>query len=210
VNAFLLDTESGLVLIDTGIPGSSHKIEEALSSIGKKPTDIRHIIMTHCHADHSGSLAEMKNKTGAPAIMHPVDATMLETGNAKRPLMPGPGLFNTILCKLILRGAPSEIKAAKIEHKVLDGETMLCGLKAIHVPGDCEGQLAFLWPQHGGVLIAADTAAHIFGLAFSPMYEDLEEGRRSLSKLAALDFEVACFGHGNPIYKGASKQFKKT
>jgi glyoxylase-like metal-dependent hydrolase (beta-lactamase superfamily II) len=207
VNAFLLETEDGLVLIDTGIPDSGRVIQDALSSIEKKPTDIRHILVTHCHADHSGSLAEMKSLTGAPASMHAVDAELVEAGKSMRPLTPAPGLFNTILCKLILHTAPSEIAVAKIDHKVQDGETLPGGLKAIHVPGHCAGQVAFHLPKHGGVLFAADTAAHVLGLGLSPMYEDLSEGRRSLAKLAALEFEVACFGHGRPILKSASKQF---
>ena len=45
------------------------------------------------------------------------------------------------------------------------------------------------------------------GLALSPIYEDLAEGRRSLAKLAALDFDAACFGHGRPIPSGASRRF---
>src|SRR5207302_1553049 len=72
----------------------------------------------------------------------------------------------------------------------------------------CAGQLAFLWPEHGGVLLAADAAASVFGLSLSPMYEDLDEGRRSLAKLASLDFEVACFGHGRPIAGGAAGRFR--
>src|SRR5262249_59826848 len=100
-----------------------------------------------------------------------------------------------ISCRLVLLRAPTEIERAEIEHEVQDGETLPGGLRAIHVPGHCAGQLAFLWPEHGGVLIAADAVANVFGLTLSPMYEDVDEGRRSLSKLAGLEFEVACFGH---------------
>jgi glyoxylase-like metal-dependent hydrolase (beta-lactamase superfamily II) len=207
VNAYLLDTGDGLALIDTGIPGSAPTIQEALRSIGRSPADIRHILVTHCHSDHSGSLAEMKRLTGAPAAMHPVDAAMVREGKAIRPLKPAPGLLNAIICRFLLPGAPTEIEPAEIEHEVQDGETLAGGLRAIHVPGHCAGQLAFLWPEHGGVLIAADAAANVFGLALSPMYEDVDEGRRSLSKLAGLEFEVACFGHGKPIPSGASRQF---
>ncbi|HMB02744.1 MAG TPA: hypothetical protein VKP69_03270, partial [Isosphaeraceae bacterium] len=53
------------------------------------------------------------------------------------------------------------IDPTEIEHEVGDGEMLANGLRAVHVPGHCAGQLAFLWPQHGGVLIAADAAAHI-------------------------------------------------
>jgi glyoxylase-like metal-dependent hydrolase (beta-lactamase superfamily II) len=205
VNAYLLDTGDGLALIDTGIPGSAPTIQQAVRSIGRDPADIRHILVTHCHSDHSGSLAEMKRLTGAPAAMHPVDAAMVRQGQARRSLRPAPGLLNAIIC--LLPGAPTEIERAEIEHEVRDGETLAGGLRAIHVPGHCAGQLAFLWPEHGGVLIAADAAAHVVGLSLSPMYEDLDEGRRSLSKLAGLEFEVACFGHGKPIKSGASRQF---
>jgi glyoxylase-like metal-dependent hydrolase (beta-lactamase superfamily II) len=209
VNAFLLDTGDGLALIDTGIPGSAPTIREAVRSIGRQPADIRHILVTHCHSDHSGSLAEMKRLTGAPATMHPVDAAMVREGKARRTLQPAPGLFNALVCRFLLPGAPKEIEPAEIEHEARDGETLPVGLRAIHVPGHCAGQLAFLWPEHGGVLIAADAAANVFGLALSPMYEDVAEGRRSLSKLAGQEFEVACFGHGKAIPSGASGRFRQ-
>ncbi len=42
----------------------------------------------------------------------------------------------------------------------------------------------------------------------SILYEDEERGRKSLAKLAQLDFEVACFAHGRPIVGGASARFR--
>jgi glyoxylase-like metal-dependent hydrolase (beta-lactamase superfamily II) len=176
-------------------------------SIGRNPADIRHILVTHCHSDHAGSLAEMKRLTGAPAVMHPVDAAMVREGRSTRPLKPAPGLLNALICRFMVAGVPTEIDRAEIEHEIRDGETVPGGLRAIHVPGHCAGQLAFLWPEHGGVLIAADAAANVLSLSLSPAYEDLDEGRRSLSKLAGLEFEVACFGHGKPIPSGASRRF---
>jgi hypothetical protein len=58
-------------------------------------------------------------------------------------------------------------------------------------------------------MFAADTASNMMGLGYSLGYEDLEEGKRSLAKIAALDFEVACFGHGKVIRQGASAKFKQ-
>ena len=124
VNAYLLDTGDGLALIDTGIPGSAPTIQQAVRSIGRDPADIRHILVTHCHSDHSGSLAEMKRVTKAPAAMHPVDAAMVREGRARRPLKPAPGLLNAIICRFLLPGAPTEIERAEIEHEVQDGETL--------------------------------------------------------------------------------------
>jgi glyoxylase-like metal-dependent hydrolase (beta-lactamase superfamily II) len=85
------------------------------------------------------------------------------------------------------------------------------GIKAVHVPGHCAGQLAFLWPRHDGMLFAADVAAIVAGLlGHSPGHEDLEEGNRSAKKLAGLNFEAACFRHGRAIRRGASARFRKT
>jgi glyoxylase-like metal-dependent hydrolase (beta-lactamase superfamily II) len=209
VNAYLLDTDDGLVLIDTGVAGSAGKILEAIKGIGRNLGDIRSILVTHCHSDHAGSLAELKRMTGAPAAMHAIDAAMLRGGEALRPLKPAPGLLNWIVCRLLLKSAPTKVEPAEIENELQDGETLPSGLRSIHVPGHCAGQLAFLWPRHGGVLIAADAVANVFRLSLSPMYENLEEGLRSLSKLSALDFEVACFGHGKPIQASASARFRE-
>jgi glyoxylase-like metal-dependent hydrolase (beta-lactamase superfamily II) len=208
VNAFLFDTGEGLALIDTGMPGHASRIVAAIRSIGREPSDVRHILVTHCHPDHAGSLAELKRITGAPATMHPADAAMVRAGKAKRPLPPTPGLFNAIIYRLFISSSPTEIEPAEIEHEVHDGAILPGDLRAIHVPGHCAGQLAFLWSDRK-VLIVADAATHAVVLALSPAHEDLEEGKRSLAKLAALDFEVACFGHGKPITAGAGARFRK-
>ncbi len=209
VNAYLFDTGDGLALIDTGIAGSSPKILDAVRAIGRELSAIRLILVTHCHADHSGSLAELKRLTGATATMHPTDAAMVREGKCRRPFTPAPGFFNALIYRLFIKAAPTAIEPAEIEHEVEDGAMAPGGLRAFHVPGHCAGQLAFHWSEHGGVLIAANAASHAFGLALSPVYENLDEGKRSLSKLAGLDFEVACFGHGKPITSGAGERFRQ-
>jgi hypothetical protein len=66
--------------------------------------------------------------------------------------------------------------------------------------------LAFLWPYYGGVLYAADTANTILGLGWHKVFVDLAEGKLTLAKLARLDFEVACFGHGGAIVGESSSK----
>lgn len=209
VNAFLID-DDGLTLIDTGVPGSADKILEAVRALGRQPSDIRRILVTHCHADHSGSLAALVRATGAPAYMHPEDAALVRTGKAGRPMKPV-GLLGRIIVPLFMRGAPMIVEPAAVEHEVHDGDELpfASGLRAVHVPGHCAGQLAFLWPRRGGVLFAADAAANMVRLGPSIVYEDVEQGKRSLRKLAALQFETACFGHGRAITSGAGERFRK-
>ena len=210
VNAFLIDSD-GLTLIDTGYAKNAEQILEAVQSIGRQPGDIKHILVTHCHPDHAGSLARLKQVAGAPAYMHPADAAIVRTGKVPPHLKPAPGLINNILFRVLIGFGPAEYGAAEIEHEVRDGDELAIagGIRAIHVPGHCAGQLAFLWPEHGGVLFAADAASNMLGFGYSVGYEDVEEGRRSLAKIAALDFEIACFAHGKPILQGASSRFRQ-
>jgi glyoxylase-like metal-dependent hydrolase (beta-lactamase superfamily II) len=211
VNAFLIEDDDGLVLIDTGNPGQGGRILDAIRSIGRRPDELRHILVTHCHPDHAGSLAELKRETGATCYMHPVDAELVRGGHSLRPLVAGPGLLNKILFRIIIRSAVDAIEPAEIDYEVEDGQELPLagGVRAIHVPGHCAGQLAFLWQRHGGVLFAADACASAFGLAMSPAYEDLDDGRRSLGKLAAYDFELATFGHGRAITSSAAQAFRR-
>ncbi len=212
VNAHLLDDQDdGLTLIDTGYPGSAPAILGAIRELGHSPEDLRHILVTHCHEDHAGSLAELKRLTPARSYMHAVDAAMTREGRSLRPLLPGPGLLNGLIYKLIIRKAQSSIEPAEIDHELADGEVMAFagGLRVIHAPGHCAGQIALHWPRHGGVLFAADTCASVFGLAMSPAYEDIELGRQTLSRLAREKFAIATFGHGKPIIGGAASKFRR-
>jgi glyoxylase-like metal-dependent hydrolase (beta-lactamase superfamily II) len=206
VNVFVLNDGNELTLIDTGTPGSEGTIAKGIEGIGRTPTDVARIIVTHCHPDHAGSLAALKRITKARAAMHSEDAAMIRRGDAMRPLFPAPGLRRRLLFRMFVAPAPRRVESAAIEVELADG-SQLGGLRAIHAPGHCAGQVALLWPSHG-VLFAGDAAANLMGLGLSLGYEDLELGKRSLARLAALDFQIACFGHGAPIKRGATAQFR--
>ncbi|MEM9832240.1 MAG: MBL fold metallo-hydrolase [Bacteroidota bacterium] len=209
VNAFLINHDE-LTLIDTGSEGSTHRLIQAVEKIGRVSGDIRHILVTHCHADHSGGLAALQKACNATTYMHPTDAAMVQQGKALRPLTPAPGLLNKGLFQAFIAKSPREIESAHIDHEVADGEILEIagGIRAIYTPGHCAGQLAFFWPQEGGVLFAADTASNIGWLQPSIAYEDYQLGLRSLRKLTMYQFEVACFGHGQAIKKRAVNTFR--
>jgi glyoxylase-like metal-dependent hydrolase (beta-lactamase superfamily II) len=210
VNAFLLQDRDELTIIDTGIAGSGPKILAAIKDLGRRPQDVRRILVTHLHADHTGSLAQLKQQTSAQVYMHEADAALVRQGVASRPAKPAPGLIKGIVVPLAMR-RPARVEPAETDVELVDGQDLgiAGGLCAVTSPGHAAGQVVFLWPQHGGVLIAADTASNFRGkLDYPLLFEDMAEGVRSLQKLAALDFEVAVFGHGRPILKHAAEQFR--
>jgi len=47
----------GLTLVDTGHPGSAAAIIDAVHKLGREVSDLRQILVPHCHADHTGDLA---------------------------------------------------------------------------------------------------------------------------------------------------------
>ena len=213
VNSFVIDSgNEGLILIDAGTPDDAGHILQAINELGREPTHVRHILVTHCHNDHAGGLAELEEVTGALSYMHPTDARMVRAGRALRPFTRTPGVLDDATYHALFSDVPSAVPAAKVEHEVSDGEVLPLagGVRVVHAPGHCAGQIAFLWPRHGEVLFAGDAAVNVMDiLILSPTHEDLGKMERSASKLAGMEFEVACFGHGQDITKGAADRFGK-
>jgi glyoxylase-like metal-dependent hydrolase (beta-lactamase superfamily II) len=141
-------------------------------------------------------------------IAHALDAEIIESGGRQRPMTPAPGLLNLILFQLFVKDLQG-VPPVKVDRSVVDGETLheLDGLQVIHTPGHSAGQVAFLWPQEGGLLFVGDAAANTLGLRLSISYEDLQLGKKTLARLAKLPFSKACFGHGPTISSGAAGKF---
>ena len=207
VNIWLVEGPTGLTLIDTGYPAKEGAVLAALAQLGKQPADVHHILLTHGHPDHAGSLAAFKAASGAEAWAHSLDAQVV-TG--RRELAVGrvsPGLFNTILFNLVIRSSPAAYPRAAVEHEIA-GDALLAagGIRAIHTPGHTAGHLAYLTP--GGALLIGDACSNLVGLDYSIIYEDIDAGRRSLAKLAREKPEAVGFSHGKALRGSAVAKFQ--
>src|SRR5215472_10525435 len=123
INMFLLESNDGYVLIDTGLPGSADAILKAVTELGKPPSAIRHILLTHAHPDHIGSLAAVKKATGAGAYIHRADIPIATSGKGFRPMKAAPGLLTGVLFRLFVR-LDRMVEPAAVEHHVEDGEQL--------------------------------------------------------------------------------------
>ena len=202
-NAYLLDAGPELVLVDAGFPDKASVVLDAIRQLGRSPNDLKHLVFTHGHPDHIGSAAALVRETGATTYMHAADVGLAETGGPFRPMTPGSGLIPSIAYRLFWK-QDERVPPFKIDKTFADGHTLPLagGLRVVHLPGHCAGQVALLW-QGARLLIAGDVCMNIFGITDPLGFENRAEGRRSQRKLAALTFEAACFGHGAPIKGGA-------
>jgi glyoxylase-like metal-dependent hydrolase (beta-lactamase superfamily II) len=207
-NAFLIDDDDGLTLIDAGYPHKEAAVFGAIRELGRSPQQLKHLIFTHGHPDHIGSAAAIVRATGAKTYMHPIDIPMAESGGPFRPMTPAPGLLRRLLCKLFFH--PNErVAPVAIDQPLTPGEILPIagGVDVIHSPGHCAGQVALLWRPRQ-MLFAGDVCTNIMGLGDPIGFESLEEGRASQRKLASLSFDAAGFGHGEPIARDASTRFR--
>jgi glyoxylase-like metal-dependent hydrolase (beta-lactamase superfamily II) len=211
VNAFLVAREDGVTLVDSGLPGKRRAILKALRQAGRKREELRRIAVTHHHADHMGSLAALVEATDATTYVHPLDAPIVR---GERP-QPGPSassIAGKVLGPVLMRLPANRPDAARVDHEVEDGEDLPGGLQAIHTPGHTPGHTSYLLQSDGGVLFVGDAAANVMGRFGKPIgmfTADMEQAKESIRKIAALEFEAACFGHGRVLRGKAHAAFRR-
>ena len=204
---YLYQEADRLTLIDTGMPGSAAAVLSAIEAIGRAPADVRQIVITHWHVDHAGSLPDLVERSGAQVLVHPLDAPIVRGEREGS----GPQGVWRPLGPLFRRFGP-RMPGVRIDRELADGDEIDLdgGARILHVPGHTAGSIAVYLPGRR-LLFAGDAAANTFGLRLpiGMFTEDGTQARVSFRKLAALEFDVACFGHGSPLDKDASLAFRR-
>lgn len=202
VNLHVVVTDDGVVLVDTGLPGRSARIEKALLGIRKSIGEVRSILLTHHHFDHTGTVADLRARSGARVFAHAADAPVIS--GAVRPELTSP------LVRMVSRFMSAE--PTRIDQVITtDGAEPLPGFTALHTPGHTRGHVSYLLDRADGVLFAGDAAAgRKGGVGSAPRAAavDLAELDRSVAKLASHDFEHAVFGHGRAVSGRAVEKFR--
>ena len=200
-NVYLL-VDDDLTLVDTGFSGRADLILEQIEELGYSPSDVKRIIITHHHADHTGGLAALKRATQAEVIAHPADAPYID-GTLPQPGPVRPQWLSKLLAHFSWLLATEPVV---VDTLVNDGDELpiLGGIKILHTPGHTPGSIC-LYLQSKDLLIAGDLLAHRFGLRLPSrgFTVDIAQEIQSVKRVASLEFDIICFGHGLPIMRNA-------
>lgn len=211
-NIFLL-ADSDLTLIDTGMPGDDKIILNTIKEIGRNPHEIKHILVTHAHMDHIGSVSSMKKETGAKIVASKEEIDYIE-GRKKMWTMGRTGfggkIFKTIM--FVMETFVWKYGSAKVDIPCDDGEktNSFGGIEAIATPGHSHGSLSF-YIKERGMLFTGDALSSIPTLR-TPLKagcSDHEKALISVKKISGLSFGMLFPGHGAPITSDADKMVRE-
>ena len=211
VNAYLLRSEDGLILIDAGWPKKTDAIFKAVHDAGHDPNHIRHLVLTHGHIDHAGSAADVIQRTGARAYAHAGDLDLINKGQAEHyETAVTLGIVPRLIYLAFIKPGGTTYKPVAIDQTLDDGKSlpMAPDVTVIHSPGHSAGHVALLLRKEG-VLIAGDICSNVMGLGYSILNEDRALARKSILRVAESSFERAVFGHGKPLDKRANTLLKE-
>jgi glyoxylase-like metal-dependent hydrolase (beta-lactamase superfamily II) len=154
------------VLLDTGLMGEMGKLESTLASAGLDWRDVRAVLLTHGHLDHTGNLARIKELTGAPLFAHPAEQAHIDGRFPYRGA--------TRLC-----GAMEAFGRAVLRYRSVQIDEPLVpsaelpfwgGLEVVHLPGHTEGHCGF-YSRRFDLLFSGDLfACYWFSTHLPPFF----------------------------------------
>ncbi len=168
VNAYLVNTGSKLVLIDTGAAGlfgpTLGRMLKNLEASGYKPEQVDEIYITHLHPDHVGGLMA-GDKMAFPNAVVRADGResgfWLDKANMDAAPESGKGFFQGAMASL-----NPYVAAGKF--KPFDGETELVpGVRALPARGHTPGHAIYAIESQGNRLVVWGDLMHVAAVQFA-------------------------------------------
>jgi len=184
---YLINFDGHAALVDAGCGRAQNRLLANIQAGGVNLNWIEYLLITHCHYDHTGGIADLKKLVPGPVVAHELDAPFLEQGN-------------NVVTAAQWYGA--KIHAFAVDHQISgDGEELPLGgriIQAIHTPGHSPGSVVYLVESEGlKVLFGQD----VHGPIHTDLRSDGAAYQRSLRLLLAMEADILCEGH-HGVLKG--------
>lgn len=202
VHAFLVSAGNELILVDTLFDPDARVILDQIARIGKKVSDLKHILLTHGHRAHLGGLATLKQLSGATVYSHEWEADIIAGDRQQQtpnifgftPIQSWPIIFLGTLVSPLAKHKP-----CRVDQLLRDGD-QVGPVRVVHTPGHTPGHLAFHMPERR-VLFTGD--AFVTWPLICPGWKNsnlnASQSLASLRRMTELDAQVLGVGHGDPI-----------
>jgi hydroxyacylglutathione hydrolase len=193
-NVYLLSGGEELALVDAGAGWGEDRILDNVRSLGYEPERIRHIFLTHAHADHAGGAASLAERLGAQVYLSELEREALETADEE-------ALGLSIARRNGYYPEDYRLRPCKVDVTLRGDERLRCGdleLVVIPTPGHSTGSVCFLVDTgEGAALFAGDTvfAGGRISLIVAPG-SDLLAMQVSVAHLGGLNVASLLPGHG--------------
>jgi len=206
-NVYAIPAEDGLTLVDTGSARALARIDHVLRRHGFALSDVRRVIITHAHVDHTGALAALQADLPVTTLAHALDAPFIRGGEHP----PGPSLARLRwLDRWVARLGSGLPAAARVDLELHDGDPLdevAPGARVVHLPGHTPGQIG-VWLPERRLLIAGDVVMNVLPwrltLPFAAFTTDMATAIASVRRAAALEPQRLAVGHGPPLRRDAA------
>ncbi|MFF2878880.1 MBL fold metallo-hydrolase [Gottfriedia sp. NPDC057991] len=216
IHPTLLWDDHEVILVDTGMPGQTGEIREAIEKAGLECNKLSKIILTHQDIDHIGSLTEIL-KTADQKIE-------VLAHNEDKPYIEGDKTFikmNPERIAKMIESLPEEhsqkIKAmfniplnTKVNTTVTDEEVLpyTGGITVIFTPGHTPGHIS-LYHHQSKTLISGDALTSENGVIMRPSPSntpDMDTALTSIKKFTKYDIETVICYHGGVVTENVNEQ----
>jgi len=211
-----VEDQDDLTLVDPSFLTQLPILENYLLDIGYNIKNVKRIILTHVHVDHSQAANEVKRKSGAKIYSHWIEARYL----GQNPLYQGPPSTQETVEKLEKLGVSMgalikeygsfEVEPIMVDEQVYDGD-MIGSLKVIHTPGHTPGHIS-LYYEKDKLLLGADSIyKHVFGadgmyISAPQVSIDPVTAIVSAQRLSKVNFDKLLMAHqDSPLLEGAKE-----
>jgi len=217
VACYLVSDETGITLIDAGIPGQWKDFLAELDAMDRKVDDVKGVILTHGDSDHIGFAERLRKEHGIPVYVHEADAARAR-GEAKGSASWGGMRLGATAKFLWYAGRRGGLKPVYVSAvmPIEAGVTLpLPGSPVIvAVPGHSPGSIAIHVPAVdaifvGDALTTRNVLTGVEGPAPAPFTDDPAEALEVLDHISGLGATWVLPGHGAPWSGGVEEAVRR-